>query len=287
MIAVDMVEAPSAHAANCEVDARLYAEVLGVKVRRRTGVCHPDVPLLDSFNLTVHVTDACPCSCNFCCNSSKGLLLDVDQFKRDYEVMRTQCTIGHVYFTGGEPTLYWDKIKECLGFIDVEATIHTMGFNLKQIDVPVNVSLSRHHWDHAINEKILGVKLPLDYLDDFPMKKRTNLACNIIKGYVDNATDMAKVLDLSIEHEFPLVSFIGLMPINGYSREHGLRIPTLPSDDAIKYRQFSFQHSCSCSNFCYHKDGKFQQYYIRHNTCPDNNRGGRIVYKNGVQPWFN
>lgn len=287
MTVADTVAGAEWPVANVNTTASDYTEILGVKVRRRTGNCHPDVPILDSFNLTVHVTDACPASCKFCCNTSKGLLLDVDKFKRDYEIMKGQCTIGHVYFTGGEPLLYWDKIKECLGVIEEQVTIHTMGMNLDRIDMPVNVSLSRHHWDHKVNEEILGIKLPVDYIEKFSLKRLSNLACNIIKGYVDNKDDMCKVLDFSIEHGFPLVSFVGLMPINEYSRANGLAIPSLAAEDSINYRKFKFQHSCECGNHCYHRDGKFQFYYIRHNTDPDNNRGGRIVYKNGVQPWFN
>ena len=263
-----------------------YVEILGVKVQRRVGVCHPDAPILDTFNLVVHVTDACPGACKFCCNTSRGFVLDVEKFKRDYEAIRSQVTIGNVFFTGGEPTLYWNKIKECLSVIDAPVTVHTMGIHLDQIDSPVNVSLSRHHWDHAVNEEILGTKLPKNYLDSFPMKSRTNLACNIIKGYVDNETDMSKVLDLSMEHGFPLVAFVGLMPINDYSKEFGTPIPKLAGEDSLKYRTFAYGKSCVCGNFCYHKDGKFQLYYTRHNTCPSVNRGGRIVYKNGVQPWF-
>lgn len=264
-----------------------FIDVLGVKVMKRVVSCHPDAVLTGNFKLIVHVTDGCPGRCKFCCNKSSGFSLDVEKFKRDFIEIEKKCTIDEVFFTGGEPTLYWDKIKECLTVIKQKVTIHTMGMFLDRIDVPINVSLSRHHWDHEENERILGVKLPKNYLSRFKYLDKTNLACNIIKGHVDNEIDMRRVLDLAMDNGIPLVGFIGLMPINDYSKDNGIRIPQFTGNDVLPYRAFCYKKgSCQCSNYCYHRDSKFQLFYFRHNTCPSDNHGGRILYKNGIQPWF-
>ena len=264
-----------------------YTEVLGVKCLKRTFACRKGFFLKDIFKLSVHVSDACPCSCKFCCNSSKGFFLDVEKFKRDYELINKQCVLDDVYFTGGEPMIYWDKIKECISVIEQRVTINTMGLNLDHIDIPVNVSLSRHHWDHATNEQILGVKLPIDYIKRFHYKKKMNLACNIIKDYVDDEEDMRKMLDFAMDNKIPLVSFVGLMPLNDYSKEFGVQVPKITGDDILPYREFNYQNNtCHCANFCYHKNGNFQLFYTRHNQCPSDNHGGRLIYRNGIQPWF-
>ena len=267
-----------------------FIEILGVKVKLRTVSCAPTAPAYpDDFKLVIHVTDACPAACKFCCNSSVGFSLDVEKFKQDYKEIIKKCHISDVYFTGGEPMLYWKKIKECLSVIgDIRCTVHTTGVNLDQIDMPVNLSISRHHWDHEINERIIGTKFPNTYLDNFPFKERANISCNIIKGFVDNIEDMKRVLDFSMKTGFGFVAFIGLMPLNNYSKEFGREIPTPECVDILKYKEYSYKNSvaCRCANYCYHKNGEFLLFYTRHNQCPNENHGGRIVYKNGIQPWF-
>lgn len=266
-----------------------FVDILGVKVKKRIAHCVKDRPIPTGFKLVVHVTDACPCSCQFCCNQSKGFSLDVEQFKRDYEEIIKRVQVDEVFFTGGEPMLYWDKIKECASVIKCAVTVHTAGLNLHLIDDPkFYVSLSRHHYDHAVNESILQTKLPESYIKDFRFKERMNIACNIIKGHIDNPEEMRKVLDFAIANEIPQVAFIGLMPINEYSKEHCLPVPRLVGDDILKYRDFDFSNgACHCANYCYHdKNGNLLTFYTRHNTCPSINHGGRIIYKNGIQPWF-
>ena len=139
-------------------------EILGTKVLYRTLACHKDWKATDTFKMTVQVTDACPAKCKFCCNPGKGILLDVEKFKRDYEVINAAVRLDEVYFTGGEPMLYWKLIKECIKVIKQPVLINTMGLFLHRIDEPVAISLSRHHWDHDINNEILGMHLPKDYL---------------------------------------------------------------------------------------------------------------------------
>ena len=242
----------------------------------------------ESFNLSIHVTDACPGKCKFCCNTSRGLTLDVEKFKRDYVEMTKTVKIDNVFFTGGEPMLYWDKIKECMSVIDAHCIVHTTGINLEQIDVPVELSVSRHHWDHKINAEILGMDHPTDYLQRFKFKDQLHLACNLIRSYVDDVEDIKKYLDFALDNDIPLVGFIGLMPINDYSRENGVQVPMFNDVDILPYSSFAFRETaCRCANYCYTDGrGRVQPFYTRHNQCPNINRGGRIIYKNGVQAWY-
>ena len=265
-----------------------FVEILGVKVPYRALSCNPLYPFNDHFKLTVHVTDACPCDCKFCCNAlNKGAFLDVEKFRRDYEAINAAVTLDEVYLTGGEPTLFWDKIKECLAFIKQPVTINTMGLYLDRIDEPVGISLSRHHWEHEVNESILGIKIPKDYIEKFPYKERMNISCNLIKGQVEDEAGMRKMLDFSMDNDIGTTGFVALLPVNEYSIGNVVPIPHLTGDDVLTYREFNYPTgTCSCSNFCYSRGAKTHRFYVKRNLCPTENRGGRIMYRNGIQPWF-
>ena len=213
-------------------------------------------------------------------------MLDVAKFKDDYQRICEEVELTEVLISGGEPMLYWSKIKECLQFIKQGVVVHTMGVNLNQIDEKVHVSLSRHHWDHAVNEEILGHRLPIGYLHDYPYRPYLNLACNIIKGYVDNPADMRRVLDLAVEENVQFVGFVGLLPVNQFCLDRGMPPPVLEGDDIMAYRNFQYEDSCSCANFVYEKDGKVMPFYSRRCLCLGQGAAGRIVYKNGqIVPW--
>ena len=100
-----------------------FIEILGVQVKYRTTSCNPTYKAVPTFKMSVQVTDSCQAKCKFCCNPGKGLLLDVDKFKRDYEEISAKVSIDEVYFTGGEPMLYWSRIKECLKVIKAPAPV--------------------------------------------------------------------------------------------------------------------------------------------------------------------
>lgn len=262
-----------------------FIEILGTQLKYRTVSCNPEWKAQPTFKMTVQVTDVCPAKCAFCCNPGKGILLNVDKFKDDFAEITSKVTVDEVYFTGGEPMLHWDMIRECLKVIKCPALINTMGLNLHKIDMPVAISLSRHHWEHDINNEILGVRHKPTYLDSFPMeyRERSNITTNIIKGYVDSADKMRRMMDFAMENGFPLSGFVGLMPATEYAKEAHVPIPELEGDDINTYRKFRWKSGmCSCQNSFYIKDGQLHRFYIKENLDPTENKGGRIFYRNGI-----
>jgi hypothetical protein len=238
--------------------------------------------------MTVQVTDVCPAKCAFCCNPGKGILLDPKKFIDDFQEITSKVAVDEVYFTGGEPMLHWNLIRECLSSIKCPALINTMGLNLHKIDVPVAISLSRHHWDHDENNAILQIKHKPDYLglDKFPAeyRERSNVSTNIVKGYVDTADKMRKMMDFAMDNGFPLSGFVRLMPATQYAKDNTIDIPVLEGPDIIGgYRKFQWKSGmCSCSNSLYVRNGELQRFYCKANLDPTENKGGRIFYRNGI-----
>jgi hypothetical protein len=269
------------------VNEEKFIEVLGVQLKYRTVSCNPKWPAQPTFKMTVQVTDVCPAKCAFCCNPGKGITLDPKKFVDDFQEITSKVLVDEVYFTGGEPMLHWDLIKQCLGAIKCPALINTMGLNLHKIDVPVAISLSRHHWEHDINNQILGVKHKPDYisLDKFPSayRERSNVTTNIIKGYVDTADKMRKMMDWAMDNGFPLSGFVGLMDATEYATANKMPIPELEGPDIQGYRKFKWKSGmCSCSNSLYIRNGELQRFYVKENLDPTENKGGRIFYRNGI-----
>ena len=262
-----------------------FIEVLGTKLKYRTFSCNPKYVAVPVFKMTVQVTDVCPAKCAFCCNPGKGITLDPKKFIDDFQELTSKIKIDEVYFTGGEPMLHWDLIRECLSVIKCPALINTMGLTLDKIDVPVSISLSRHHWDHDINNQILGIRHKPDYVSKFPAAylNGSNVTTNIIKDYVDTAEKMRKMMDWAMDNGFPLSGFVGLMPATQYAKDARLPIPKLEGEDILGYRKFKWKSGmCSCSNSLYIRNGELQRFYIKENLDPTENKGGRIFYRNGI-----
>jgi pyruvate-formate lyase-activating enzyme len=266
------------------VNEEKFIEVLGTQLKYRTSACNPKWEARPTFKVTVQVTDVCPAKCAFCCNPGKGLTLDPKKFIDDFQEITSKVAVDEVYFTGGEPMLHWDLIKQCLPVIKCPALINTMGLNLHKIDELVSISLSRHHWDHDINNQILGVKHTPEYVRRFAGPKHgSNVTTNIIKGYVDTADKMRKMMDWAMDNGFPLSGFVGLMDATQYATDYKMPIPKLEGDDIHGYRKFKWKSGmCSCSNSLYIRNGELQRFYIKENLDPTENKGGRIFYRNGI-----
>lgn len=235
--------------------------------------------------MSVQVTDVCPAKCAFCCNPGKGLTLDPKKFIDDYQEITSKVYVDEVYFTGGEPMLYWNLIKQCMSVIKSPTLINTMGLNLHKIDEQVGISLSRHHWEHDTNNEILGVRHRPDYIDKLPkeLRERSNVTTNIIRGYVDDEHKMRRMMEFAMDNGIPLSGFVGLMPATQYAKDSYLPVPKLQGDDIVGYKTFKWKSGmCSCSNSLYVRNGELQRFYIKENLDPTENKGGRIFYRNGI-----
>ena len=98
---------------------------------------------------------------------------------------------------------------------------------------------------------------------------------------------MRKMMDFAMDNGFPMSGFVGLLPVNDYAKDAYVPMPNLIGDDIQVYRNFKWKKgSCRCSNRLYIKNGELHPFYTKQNFCPSENKGGRIFYRNGIQPWF-
>jgi hypothetical protein len=101
---------------------------------------------------------------------------------------------------------------------------------------------------------------------------KINLSCNLIKGYIDSPEEAKKMLDKTIDIGIPRIGFVGLMPVNKYSKEHfidleEIRIDSIPHVYFTKSKNRG--QNCKCSNYLYNRDGKILEIYMRNYMNPN------------------
>ena len=98
-----------------------------------------------------------------------------------------------------------------------------------------------------------------------------NVSCNLIKGYIDNTTEAAKMLDFAIDLDIPRIGFVALMKVNEYCRKNFVDIESIEWNE-IPHVYFTKSMKrgadCKCSNYLYNKDLKVLEVYMRNYANP-------------------
>lgn len=221
-------------------------------------------------NLYVRVTNGCNAACAFCCNGSadKRQNFNLEKFYKVLEELeRSEIRLNRLTLTGGEPSLRFrtvEKIVEAVRrksrFHFTQVQLHTNGLTedavalmaLSQID---SVSLSLHHYDMDILGKIYGVTIPVHFLN-FPssIKSKVNLSCNLIKGYIDCAAEIEKLIKFAGSKGFNSLGFAGLMRLNSYAEGKyvnpwSLDFSSIPK--LVKTDERNHEGACRCRNYIY------------------------------------
>lgn len=225
----------------------------------------------NNISLYLVVTRRCNTCCKFCAFRSGNYELDMEVFKERFQELLKVASVPTIHFTGGEPTLELDKIKEVCEFVKektnglVTTSINTNGTNLKELanfDALDNIALSRHHYDDAINQSIFGNTLvpTTKELLQFEDMRKVHLSCNLIKGAVDNEKELHNFLEFSSYIKCNDVGIVSLMEVNDFCKEHYLDFSTLDLskiENLSKVRCFcnkdeeSGETTCRCENYLY------------------------------------
>lgn len=249
--------------------------------------------------LYVVLTRKCNVNCKFCEYHSGESNIDVEKFEHTLKWLLSFCDITTVHFTGGEPTLELDKLKQICKIIkqqdkSIATSVNTNGTNLKLLDNIEhldNIALSRHAIDDVENSDIFRSKLvpTAAEINEFNDKHKLHLSCNLIKGHIDNSDKIIQYLEFASQLGINDVGIVSLMNVNEYCNTHFIDICNVKeSDRLIKNRYFqnvsetTNKICCKCENYLYRAQNLmmislYHRYAIRNNEVAD-----YLVYENNI-----
>ena len=251
------------------------------------------VDLGNTINLYVVLTRKCNAACKFCEFRGNCERVNPDIFMDTINKLYRYYCIGTIHFTGGEPTLELDILKElCLRIKKydplIKISVNTNGIyldKLDSIDGLDNVALSRHGLTDNENYDIFGtMEIATDEKILAFNKKKLHLSCNMIKGHIDSEEKIYAYLEkyggLGV-YDF---GFVNLMKINDYCNSHFIEFPDVTKCSNIRgYRNIENDECvCQCKNWMYStKESKLVSLYNRH-AIKSSNIAAYPVYENNM-----
>ncbi len=160
-------------------------------------------------NIYVKITSNCNAKCNFCVyrNKTHNTKEQFDFIKFENMLLLLEAEDIHIHkvsFTGGEPSMYCNRLAKCLNSIaklkyKPFIVVNSNGFRLnllqqfKEID---SISLSRHTLTDISNCSVFGT-LSVAKIADMKqnVSNKIHLTCNLIKGRVDSEKTIIDYLE--------------------------------------------------------------------------------------------
>lgn len=254
-------------------------------------------------NIFVRVTNKCNANCKFCSDKSCSKvsrefnvekLLDIIT-----EIERNEITVNKLNITGGEPSLAPHiKILSLLDSIPdyIHSHLNTNGISdesrdLMKLDRWNSISMSVHHYSIPKIMEIYGIKkLPINYLNFNEINlSKVNFSCNLIKGYIDSYKEILQFCESAKKMKIKRVGFVGLMPVNQYSKESNIRFHHLPipkedlDNDWIWEGSLCRTKICNCRNYKY----KGMEVYFRETLDPSYNESVLVYDGQNLYQGFN
>lgn len=171
-------------------------------------------------------------------------------------------------FTGGEPTLNYNRFKDVLKYTretlpNTYVALNTNGlrlvdmFNDSTVDNLDNIALSKHHYIDKLNDKLLGFKSisNAEIGEIQSSHDRTELmhfSCNLIKDGIDTNKKVIKFLENANKLNVFSAGFSSLMPVNDFCKENFIDINILEfKKNFFNSKQFDDPGHCMCRNYLY------------------------------------
>lgn len=265
---------------------KLFNKVIAIKTIGCNQQGYPGTPIPPSVNLFVKVTDGCNAHCPFCSNAgvhstssfnTEKLFLIVDELKKQ------QIIINRINITGGEPSCVPKRVQRILhkmeeeAYQDIHVHLNTNGLLPQSQDLMKHprwdsISVSLHHYnliklselyDTPIHETALN-------FESIDMMK-VNASCNLVKGYIDSTEEAHHMMDFCLEKGLLRLGFVGLMPVNTYSKNKFVSLDELHLSE-IPHCYYTGAKDrgkdCKCSNYIYNNHLKVLDIYMRHYANP-------------------
>ena len=238
--------------------------------------------IVPSVNLFVKVTDACNARCKFCSNArTPGTCRPFDIMKLlhiVHELQENGILVNRMNITGGEPSVVPQRVEDILSrmeqkeFNGIHLHLNTNGLlpeskELMRLPRWDSISISLHHYDRKKLSELYGK--PISALSfDFSRidLDKVNASCNLVKGYIDTANEVEKMMQFTIGLALPRLGFVSLMKVNDYCKEHYVDFSDI-AIDCIPHLYFTESRNrgkdCKCSNYLYNHKGKILEIYMR------------------------
>lgn len=248
-------------------------EIFGREIPIRTHYCHifgKENREVDEPYVNLYVRSKfCNAKCKFCTFADDANNYNESKFIEVLKEISSKIKIRKIAFTGGEPTLYWDKFISAVNLAhqyvpDANLSMNTDGFRLKQLmEDPIsklftNIHISRHHFDDDLNNEIFCTKTPTgeelrwaqEQTDD---KFQLQLSCNLIKGYIDDKDKIYQYLEWVNSIGINNVGLVSLMPVNKYAMDNyiGFNMKSIVGPRLNVTKEWSYKESCECTNYIY------------------------------------
>lgn len=251
--------------------------------------------------LYVVLTRKCNINCKFCEYHSGISEIDVAKFEDTLKRLLRICNITTVHFTGGEPTLELDKLKQLCRIIKhqdklITTSVNTNGTRLKELEDICeldNIALSRHAVDDSENIEIFRSNLvPMsEDIKGFKDKHKLHLSCNLIKGHIDSEEKILQYLEFASTLDINDIGLVSLMNINDFCNKHYVDFKSINIKETERLKKSRcFKNisektgkiCCKCENYLYRASNMnlvsmYHRYAIKNNEIAD-----YLVYENNV-----
>ena len=248
-------------------------DLFGREIPLRTHFCQffeQDPEPVNEPTVSLYVrTKFCNAECDFCIWDKDAQYFNEKKYIEVLEGISSKIKIKKISFTGGEPTMNFDKFKRMVQITKdivpkTKMSVNTNGLRLKKLfedDIINNfysVALSRHHFDDKLNDDIFKFKSPtsqeiIDIQNNFPNKSILHFSCNLIKGFIDDKDKIYQFLEWASSVDVRSVGFVSLMPVNEYSKENFIdfKIKDLINERFNLTKEWNYKNMCKCNNYVY------------------------------------
>ena len=241
-----------------------------------------------SVNLFVKVTEGCNAHCLFCSNAghhtNKSGVFDHDKLWRIVDELQAKdILVNRINITGGEPSTRPDVVGEILSraslssYDRIHIHLNTNGLlpqsqELMKHERWNSISISMHHYNIDRLSELYGTKIDSEALQFKGINRSiVNLSCNLIKGYIDSALAVEKMLQAAVEMFIPRLGFVSLMKVNDFCRDRYVDFSDIDFE-SIPHLYFTQSRNrganCKCSNYMYNYKGRPLEVYMRNYANP-------------------
>lgn len=235
-------------------------EINGKKYNIKEYACSP----CKEFPFYINVTNICNAKCKFCSNENNKNFGKLDLVELEKIIDKVHTKISRFSISGGETLINYVNLENLLKLLtkyDPRITLNTNGILLADSISMLNqypiesIQLSRHHYIDEKNNEIFQTKtITLEQLKTIKSKADLRINCLLIKGYIDNKTEVINFLESLNDTSINQVGFISMMQVNEYTKDNFVDYRDIVKDldeEFMLTKRMADGDRCTCDNYVY------------------------------------